>query len=101
MEGGWFEIGRSGDGLVLQAGGRWLVTSAPQLDRALRRLEALAAGTRLHIDLAGIERLDTVGAWLVFRTRRRLEAQGIETTHENVAPDFAPLIDLVARNEPP
>jgi phospholipid/cholesterol/gamma-HCH transport system permease protein len=97
-----FEIRRQGDGLVLQAAGSWLVAAASKLDRGLRRLDEVAAGSRLRIDLAGVERLDTAGAWLVLRTRRKLEQRGVATSLENVAPAFAPLLDQVAkRAEPP
>jgi phospholipid/cholesterol/gamma-HCH transport system permease protein len=95
------DLQAEGDGLVLRAGGRWLVASAGALDRALRRLDSVAAGTRLRIDLSGVERLDTVGAWLVLRTRRELEARGVATSLENVAEAFAPLLDQVAKGEPP
>ena len=95
------DLRAEGDGLVLRAGGRWLVASADALDRALRQLDGVAAGTRLRIDLAGVERLDTVGAWLVLRTRRELEARGIVTSLENVDAGFAPLLEQVAKGEPP
>ncbi len=99
--GGWLEIARGDDALVLQAGGCWLVASAAELDRSLNRLDTLAAATTVRIDLAGIEMLDTVGAWLVLRTRRRFEGRGIATSIENVPQAFAPLLDQVAKGEPP
>jgi len=99
--GGWLEIARGDDALVLQAGGCWLVASAAGLDRSLNRLDTLAAATTVRIDLAGIEMLDTVGAWLVLRTRRRFEGRGIATSIENVPQAFAPLLDQVAKGEPP
>jgi phospholipid/cholesterol/gamma-HCH transport system permease protein len=96
-----FDLRTEGDAVVLRAAGRWLVAAAAALDRRLRQLEGLAAGTRLRIDMARVERLDTVGAWLVLRTRRDLEARGVHTSMENVAADFAPLFEQVARSEPP
>ena len=96
-----FDLQAEGDALVLRAAGRWLVSGAAALDRALRQLGAAAPGTRLRIDLAAVERLDTVGAWLVLRTLRDFEAQGVATSIENVAPDFAPLLEQVAKGEPP
>ncbi len=96
-----FDLQAEGDALVLRAAGRWLVAAAEGLDRQLRQLDAVAAGTRLRIDLARVDRLDTVGAWLVLRTRRDLEARGVVAAIENVAADFAPLLEQVARSEPP
>jgi phospholipid/cholesterol/gamma-HCH transport system permease protein len=99
--GGWLEIARGDDTLVVQAGGRWLVASAAELDRNLNRLDTLAAATAVRIDLAGIEMLDTVGAWLVLRTCRRFEGRGIAASIENVPQAFAPLLDQVAKGKPP
>jgi phospholipid/cholesterol/gamma-HCH transport system permease protein len=95
------DLRAEGDGMVLRAGGRWLVATADALDRALRQLDGVAAGTRLRIDLGGLERLDTVGAWLVLRTRRELEARGVATSLENVGAGFAPLLEQVAKGEQP
>lgn len=100
-DGGWVEIERQGNALVLAAGGRWLVATAAELDRKLNGLDAVDGATAARIDLAGVEMLDTVGAWLVLRTRRRLEGSGIAATIENVPPGFAPLLDQVAKGEPP
>lgn len=96
-----FDLHSEGDAFVLRAVGRWLVANAGALDAALRRLGGIAPGARLRIDVAGVERLDTAGAWLLLRTSRAFAAQGVVTSIENVAPDFAPLLDQVAKGEPP
>ncbi|HEV2551343.1 MAG TPA: MlaE family lipid ABC transporter permease subunit [Stellaceae bacterium] len=96
-----FEMTREGDALVLHARGDWLVATAADIDRALRRLDAVDAGERLRLDLGGIERLDTVGAWLVQRTARALTSRGVASSVENVPPAFAPLFDQVAKGEAP
>ena len=61
--------------LVLRAEGSWLVASASELDRRLHALD-LPTGRQVTLDLAGIERLDTAGAWLVLRTEHALSARG-------------------------
>lgn len=60
--------------LVLQ--GDWLVGEAARMDEALTSLD-VAGISRLAIDGSKIDRLDSAGAWLTLRTRRRLEAKGI------------------------
>jgi phospholipid/cholesterol/gamma-HCH transport system permease protein len=100
-DGGWVDIERRDKALVLAAGGRWLVATAADLDRALNGLDGFGDATAARIDLAGIKMLDTVGAWLVLRTRHRLEDRGIAATIENVPQAFAPLLDQVAKGEPP
>jgi phospholipid/cholesterol/gamma-HCH transport system permease protein len=100
--GGWLEIAQGDEALVVQVGGRWLVTGAAALDRDLARLDTLDAAKTVRIDLTAIEMLDTVGAWLVLRTCRRFEGRGVAASIENVPPAFAPLLDQVtARGEPP
>jgi phospholipid/cholesterol/gamma-HCH transport system permease protein len=96
-----FDLQAEGDALVLHAAGGWLVAAAAALDRRLRQLDGVAAGTRLRIDLARVDRMDTVGAWLVLRTQRDLEARGVTISIENVAPDLVPLFEQVSRSEPP
>jgi phospholipid/cholesterol/gamma-HCH transport system permease protein len=99
--GAGFEIRRQGEALVLAAAGRWIVAAAGELDQALHKLDGIAPGGSLRFDLSGIEMLDTVGAWLVLRTCRALEARGVPASIENVAPGFAPLLDQVARGDVP
>jgi phospholipid/cholesterol/gamma-HCH transport system permease protein len=95
-----FELREQGDRLVLVAGGQWLVASAAELDEKLRQLGGIAAGARLSIDLGEVDQLDTAGAWLLLRTSRALEAQGVTISLDNVPPAFRPLLDQVARVEP-
>src|SRR5215469_14941571 len=80
--------------LVLTAGGEWLVEAAADLDRRLRLLP-MPRDRRVRIDLSGVERLDTTGAWLLLRTERDLAARGNAVEMLNLRPSFAPLIDQV------
>jgi len=79
---------------VLAAAGEWLVATAADLDRRLRALDA-PSGRRVTLDLAGIDRLDTAGAWLLLRTERDLTARGNTVDMRNLRPSFAPLIEQV------
>src|SRR5271155_1892091 len=80
--------------LVLAAAGEWLVATAAELDRRLRALE-MPAGRRVTIDLAGIDRLDTTGAWLLLRTEHVLTQRGNTVDKRKLEPSFEPLIDQV------
>ena len=95
-----FQLHAEGDALLLSASGRWVVAEAGRLDRALRQLESLDPRRRLRIDLGAVEQIDTVGAWLLLRAQRKLEGRGLATSLENVAAEFAPLFEQVARSEP-
>jgi phospholipid/cholesterol/gamma-HCH transport system permease protein len=80
--------------LTLRAEGSWLVANAAELDSHLHALD-LPTGRRVSLDLAGIERLDTAGAWLLVRTEHALSARGNTVALENVQPSFAPLLEQV------
>jgi phospholipid/cholesterol/gamma-HCH transport system permease protein len=87
--------------LVLRAAGDWLVTEAAGLDRRLRALK-IQAGRPVLIDAAGIERLDTAGAWLLLRTERSLAARGHAVTLTDLRPSLMPLFEqLRARDVSP
>ena len=59
-----------------------------------RELDATADG--MTIDLSGVERMDTVGAWLVYRSERD---RGAKLT--GAKPEFAALIDQVRNADHP
>ena len=80
--------------LVLAAAGQWLVATAAELDRRLRAVQ-VPSGKRVTLDLAGIDRLDTTGAWLLLRTERDLAQRGSAVEMRNLQPSFEPLIDQV------
>ena len=79
---------------VLRAGGEWLVVTAAELDRHLRGL-AMPQGQRVMVDLSGVERLDSSGAWLLLRTEHELETRGNRVELTNLQPRFAPLLEQV------
>jgi phospholipid/cholesterol/gamma-HCH transport system permease protein len=82
------------DALVFRAEGDWLLATAAELDRRLRALD-LPSGRQVVFDLAGIERLDTAGAWLLKRTDNELAARGNAVALTNVRANLAPLLDQV------
>jgi len=80
--------------LVLAATGEWLVATAADLDRRLSGIE-VPKGRRVLLDLTGIDRLDTAGAWLLLRTEHDLTARGNIVEMRNLRASFEPLIDQV------
>jgi phospholipid/cholesterol/gamma-HCH transport system permease protein len=80
--------------LIMRAEGSWLVASATELDRRLHGLD-LPTGRRVTLDLAGVDRLDTAGAWLLLRTEHALSERGNSVALANVRDSFAPLLDQV------
>src|SRR6267154_48676 len=82
------------EALVFRAEGDWLLATAAELDRRLRALD-LPNGRQVTLDLAGIGRLDTAGAWLLKRTDKELAARGNAVALANVRANLAPLLDQV------
>ena len=80
--------------LIMRAAGSWLVVGAAELDRRLHALD-LPTGRQVTLDLAGVDRLDTTGAWLLLRTEHALSARGNSVALTNVRATFGPLIEQV------
>jgi phospholipid/cholesterol/gamma-HCH transport system permease protein len=87
-------------------GGRRLAVSGPltilHLAEIVDPLRAIApAGSRLDIDLAGLETIDTSGAWLIHRLQRDWTAAGVPAEIVNASPDAQRLIAEVSANDVP
>lgn len=91
------ELTISGDGdcLIVHALGRWTGEGAAALDGRLQSIDAKGY-RRVRFDLATVEALDTVGAWLLARTGGELQSKGLAIELANVPAAIAPLIDRVA-----
>src|ERR1700761_1269003 len=101
----WIEAKPSGGELAYIAGGQWLISAAPALDRQLHALElapvpAAAGRQRVRVDCGPLEALDTVGAWLILRLKAALGRRGAEVSLDNLAERFAPLLDQVEKYHP-
>jgi len=79
---------------ILRAEGEWLVVTAAELDRRLHNLD-MPNDRRVMVDLSGVDRLDSTGAWLLLRTEHELEARGNRVELANLEARFAPLIEQV------
>lgn len=92
---GWIVAEDRGDQLILRAGGAWSLAAVSDLDAKLSRL-APSQAVRAAIDMTGIERLDTAGAWLLHRTRKRLRERGIAAEYEAARPSHAAILERIA-----
>jgi phospholipid/cholesterol/gamma-HCH transport system permease protein len=90
-----------GDRLRLTAGGAWIAENASPLesevDGATRRYGELKY---VDIDMGGVERLDTFGAWLLERLRRTFSARGCNTEVTGLNDDYRALIDEIHAVKP-
>lgn len=83
-----------GDRLALTASGNWTVSELTGLDSTLRKLAEAASGP-VEWNLARVERMDTVGAWLVRRTMRNFEARGVLVRLTGLDPRHALLLEAM------
>ena len=78
------------------AAGAWVAENARSLEAQIEA--ATQSGTavkRVDIDMAGVERLDTFGAWLLERLTRSFSARGCETAVSGLKQDYRALMDEV------
>ena len=100
MVAGWLKAAERGDALVLQAGGAWDARHARALDAELGRLDT-GRYRSLIFEIAGIERIDTTGAWLIHRTLKGLRGSGGEARLVGASDGAGVLLDQVARADRP
>jgi phospholipid/cholesterol/gamma-HCH transport system permease protein len=85
-----FRLDRSGRSARLVLEGDWVVGEAARMDVALDTLDSRGV-TEAAIDGRNIDRLDSAGAWLILRTRRSLETQGIRVSGVALPESYAGL----------
>jgi len=80
--------------------GRWVIAELAAVNEALHGWRP-AGREQVVLDLAGLQRLDTAGAWLLHRTRKELREQGLAADYANVRPEHAALLAQAERNDQP
>jgi len=91
----WLEPREEGDAFVLALGGAWGVDGLAAIDADLRRLHPGRRACR--IDLSAIDRLDTAGAWAIWRTQQDWQSGGATVALAGVTADQRVLLDAVDR----
>jgi phospholipid/cholesterol/gamma-HCH transport system permease protein len=84
--------------LALAASGPWIATHASTIERLIGTATANAARARtITIEVAGIEELDTLGAWLLERLARACTRPGVESQLIGMPERYRGLVDEVHR----
>ncbi|MFQ5533618.1 MAG: MlaE family lipid ABC transporter permease subunit [Sphingomonadales bacterium] len=96
----WIETTEQQGEVILSVGGDWRAANTGRLFDRLKKL-AIAGRDQVRIDLAALELLDTAGAWLVYRTAKRLRADGATVVFANATEDQEILLAEVAANDKP
>src|SRR5271163_1399765 len=93
-EAGWFRTEQNGDTFRLIVGGRWVISEARRLDPLMKTIDP-NGHTRVEVDCSTLEQLDTVGAWLLLRTKRALEHRGVKVQPINVREEYHALVHTI------
>ena len=86
-----------GDEVRATLSGRWTVDQAPAVEERIGEVIAAAEhGRRVLVDLSHVDRLDTLGAWVLDRTRHDLGAQGLSADFIGARAEHHILLNEVA-----
>lgn len=97
-----FDLEQTSRGLRFVARGQWIVANLKSLDGPLRKLAGQNRREREFIvDLGGVTRLDTAGAFVLYRTIKEFGEQGVRSSIVEISDDFQILFDEVAANDRP
>ncbi|WP_425515166.1 MlaE family lipid ABC transporter permease subunit [Microvirga terricola] len=90
------KIERAGDNVTAKLAGHWTAEYAALVESLAVEIEAEAGQHHVIVDLRQVERLDTLGAWVLDRTRHELGAHGASADFANASPEQQILLDEVA-----
>jgi phospholipid/cholesterol/gamma-HCH transport system permease protein len=94
----------SAEHLLLAAAGPWTAAHTDRLEQLVEEAARVGAGgLRITVDMAEVDELDTVGAWLLERLSRSPDVAGTEARFTGVKPRYRGLIDDMHRisRQPP
>jgi phospholipid/cholesterol/gamma-HCH transport system permease protein len=79
--------------------GDWTIASGARLEAQLNTLDSFGAKATI-IDSAEIEKLDTLGAWLILRLIKRYEDEGSQVTLRGLSVENEVLLDRIRKGAP-
>jgi phospholipid/cholesterol/gamma-HCH transport system permease protein len=89
-------IERSGDRVTARLVGHWTSEHAELVESLAADIASGADQSHVILDLSGVRRLDTLGAWVLDRTRHELGAHDLSADFANASPEQQILLDEVA-----
>lgn len=93
---GWVTAGEDDGRTILKLGGQWIVRGADALNIDLGKTASASSG-RTVFDLSAVTRLDTAGAWLIYRQARQMEKGGDVIDWRGLDDRHTPLLELVKK----
>src|SRR5690242_9699980 len=85
----------SGERLDLAATGEWTADHADSLEKQVINATPVRPGqiSAMRIDMAGVAKLDTYGAWLLERLLRGSREQGVQTDVVGLPDQFRVIVE--------
>jgi len=80
--------------------GRWTTDQGAAVEAAAAHIAAAGTGRAIVVDLTRVERLDTLGAWVLERTRGEIEAAGGRLSYAGARAEHRILLGEVGLREP-
>ena len=96
----WFDVSGDAASILLRPMGDWIVAHASDIDAALQSVDGYGRRAATF-DLSHLGKLDTSGAWLLYRTTRTLERAGTVVTVAGASTAQATLLNAVAKGDKP
>lgn len=97
---GWLDVSQDASTLTLRPQGDWVVKHAEAIDKALQAIDTIGRRSATF-DLSHLDRLDTAGAWLLYRTARSFERAGAQVTTAGATAAQSTLLSAVAKSDKP
>lgn len=88
----WMTTTQTSDGLEIRLSGDWTIANVDRIDAKISALTNAPAGHTI-IDAAPIHRMDTTGAWMVEKMRRRLTTTDMAANIRGLQPNHQVLVD--------
>ena len=90
----WITTKQTGDVTEIFLSGHWSLRDAGTIDAFAPKID-LASSRAAILDVGAIEDLDTTGAWLVEKLRRRLSSAELPASLRNVKANHSVLLDRI------
>ncbi len=96
----WLDVSDDAASMVLRPLGDWVVSHAAIIDHTLNGLDTYGRRAATF-DLSHLGKLDTAGAWLIYRTGRTFERAGARVTFAGATVAQSTLLNAVAKGDRP
>lgn len=96
----WVTVEYGEHTLMVRAGGAWVMTTTAALEP---QIDAVRAGPEpaAVVDVSDVSRMDTTGAWLLYKVARLLRQAGQDVSFKGADPIQQSLLDAVSANDNP